>query len=296
MISFFKKRKILVTHNGTFHADDIFATASLSILFEGKIKVVRTRDPEMIAKGDFVYDVGGVYNKDTNRFDHHQPGGAGKHDNGIPYASFGLVWEKYGEEICGDKKIAQYIKEKLVYPVDANDNGINIFKVDSDAAPYLIQDLFYLFRPSWNEKQDYDNHFTEVVKIAKKVLEREIKKMKDSLEAKHFVEEAYNNSINKQIVVIDGPYPWGETLGGLPEPLYAVFPKLDTWRVECVRKEKYSFENRKSLPIEWAGQRDQKLAEITGVPDATFCHNGRFMAVSKTKEGALALANKALLA
>lgn len=295
-MNIFKKKKLLVTHNGTFHADDIFATASLSILFDGNIKVIRTRDPQIIAKGDIVYDVGGIYNKELNRFDHHQQGGAGNHDNGIPYASFGLVWEKYGVEICGDSKIADYIKTKLAYPIDANDNGINIFKVDGDTAPYLIQDLFYLFRPSWEEVQDYDKQFIEVVKIAKKVLEREIKKMKDSLEAKHFVVDAYNNSANKQIIVIDGPYPWGETLGELPEPLYAVFPKLDTWRVECVRKEKYTFENRKSLPQEWAGLRDGELVKVTGVPDVVFCHNGRFMAVSKTKEGALKLAELALLA
>jgi len=38
------------------------------------------------------------------------------------------------------------------------------------------------------------------------------------------------------------------------------------------------------------------LAKVTGVPDATFCHNGRFLAVAKSKEGALKLAEIALLA
>ena len=114
------------------------------------------------------------------------------------------------------------------------------------------------------------------------------------MEAKDFVKNAYEKSIDKKIVIIDGPYPWHDILGDYPEPIYAIFPKTDTWRVECVRKYKYSFENRKSLPESWAGLRDIELAKVTGVADATFCHNGRFLAVAKSKEGALMLARKAL--
>ncbi|MCE9517420.1 MYG1 family protein [Candidatus Nomurabacteria bacterium] len=100
-MSFFTKKKILVTHNGTFHADDVFATATLSLLLDGNIKVIRTRDPKIIASADYVYDVGGEYNLYKNLFDHHQKGGAGKRENGIPYAAFGLVWKSYGAAICG---------------------------------------------------------------------------------------------------------------------------------------------------------------------------------------------------
>jgi uncharacterized UPF0160 family protein len=96
-MSFFNKKKILVTHNATFHADDIFATATLSLLLGGKVKVIRTRDEEIIRTGDYVYDVGGEYDASINRFDHHQKGGAGKRENGIPYAAFGLLWKTYGE-------------------------------------------------------------------------------------------------------------------------------------------------------------------------------------------------------
>lgn len=296
MLDFFTKKKLLVTHNGTFHADDIFATATLSILLDGKINVVRTRDPKIIAQADYVYDVGGEHNPDTNRFDHHQMGGAGVRENGIPYAAFGLVWKKYGEQVCGSKIIADNIEARLVQAVDANDNGVNLFTVNGEVAPFLIQDLFFLFRPSWKEDQAYDKNFFKVVDIAITILTREIKKMKDNLEASNFVEQAYKNSTNKQIIFIDGPYPWHDVLGSYPEPIYAVFPKLDTWRVECVRKERYSFATRKPLPESWAGLRDEELIKATGIEDAVFCHNGRFMIVSKSKEGALALANKALLA
>lgn len=57
----FSKKQTLVTHDGTFHADDIFACATLSLYLKNNIKIIRTRDPKIIEKGDYVFDVGGVY-------------------------------------------------------------------------------------------------------------------------------------------------------------------------------------------------------------------------------------------
>ena len=295
-MSLFKKNKILVTHDSTFHADDLFSTATLSILNNGNIKVFRTRDPEIMKKGDYVYDVGGIYDPSINRFDHHQKGGAGLRPNGIPYASFGLVWKTYGEKICGSKEVANMIDEKLVQSIDANDNGINLFDVKGDVSPYTIQDLLFCYRPSWKEKQDYDKAFMELVPIAVKIISREIIKTRDSLEASNIVNKAYEKAEDKRIVILDGHYPWGEILYQHKEVIYVVSVKSGLWRVEAVRKEKYGFETRKPFPESWAGKRDDDLAEITGVKDATFCHNGRFLAVAKSKEGAMELAQKALIA
>jgi uncharacterized UPF0160 family protein len=295
-MSFFTKKKLLVTHNGTFHADDIFATAALSILLNEDIKVVRTRDEEMFTKGDYIYDVGGEYDPTRNRFDHHQHGGAGKRENGIPYAAFGLVWKTYGEQICGSQDVANKLDESLVQSIDAHDNGINLYTLKGDIAPYLIENMFDSFRPTWKEEEEYDTPFMEVLEIAKKFLRRAIVRARDSLDAKSFVQKAYEEAVDKRIIVLDGAYPWQGVLGDYPEPLYVVCFKTGMWRVLCVRKDKESFENRKSLPESWAGLRDEELARVSGVPDATFCHNGRFLAVAKSKEGALALAQKALLA
>ena len=84
--------KKIITHSGSFHTDDIFACAALSILLEDDdmpLEIIRTRDQEVIKSLDkeegYVVDVGGVYNEEENKFDHHQPGGAGKRPNGIEY-------------------------------------------------------------------------------------------------------------------------------------------------------------------------------------------------------------------
>ena len=91
--------KIIATHNGNFHADDVFAVAALKNIFPAA-KLIRTRDLAVIANADIVVDVGGIFDTETNRFDHHQKGGAGARDNGIPFSSFGLIWQKYGLTIC----------------------------------------------------------------------------------------------------------------------------------------------------------------------------------------------------
>jgi uncharacterized UPF0160 family protein len=55
-----------------------------------------------------------------------------------------------------------------------------------------------------------------------------------------------------------------------------------------------TFDLRKSFPESWAGKVDGELAKASGVPDAVFCHNKRFIAVAKSRDGALALVKKAL--
>jgi uncharacterized UPF0160 family protein len=291
-----KQKKILVTHDGSFHADDLFATATLSIVFDDNIKIVRTREQKQIESADVVYDVGGIYDPSIDRFDHHQKGGAGTRENGIPYSSFGLVWGRYGEKVCGSKEVAEKIDEKLVQSIDAFDSGINLFDVKGKVGPYLVQDIFFNFRPSWKEEQDYDTCFVNLIPFVVKILQREIVKTKDGLEAESIVHKAYEDAKDKRVIFFDDSYPWFETIHEYNEPLYVISRKGDTWRAEAVRKEKHNFESRKAFPENWAGKRDGELVEATGIPGSIFCHNGRYLVVAKTREAILALVEKALIA
>src|SRR5438045_3914082 len=97
---------IAATHDKEFHADDTFAVATMKMA--GLVsRAIRTRDPAKLATADFRIDVGGKYNPDTGDYDHHQEGGGGVRENGIPYASFGLTWKSYGAKLCDCEKIAQ---------------------------------------------------------------------------------------------------------------------------------------------------------------------------------------------
>ncbi len=295
-----EKKIRIVTHSGTFHADELLAVAALEIMFAGApYEVVRSRDPEVIKSGDYVVDVGGVYDPKTNRFDHHQHGGAGERPNGIPYSAFGLVWKHYGEKIAGSKAVADAVDKTIGHPIDMGDNGMDYYKlVRLDTEPLILQSVVGLFRPTWSEKASYDDRFLELVAFLRRFLELTIKVERDKKEGEALVEAAYKAATDKRMIILDGSYPWQEALAAHPEPLYVVKPKSQGvyWEVECVRDNPYGFENRKKLPDAWAGLFDTPLADVTGVSDAIFCHNKRYIAVAESKEGALKLAALALAA
>ena len=288
-------QKTIVTHDGKFHADDVFAVSALGLL-EPDALIVRTRNPERIAKGDYVVDVGGVYEPEANRFDHHQPAGAGARGNNIPYAAFGLVWKKFGEQICGSAEVASRVEAVLVAPIDANDNGVDLSTQRyQGVSSYAVPDAVRSFLPTFEEKGvSLDERFAEVSRFAKRILEREIERANAVVNGIGQVRVSYESAIDKRLVVLDNDYSWKDTLAGLPEPIYVVHPQDDAWRLYCVRTDPHLFLNRKDLPESWAGLRDEALAKITGVSGAIFVHRNRFMAVASTKEAAIALAQKAL--
>jgi uncharacterized UPF0160 family protein len=298
----------IVTHNGRFHADDVFAVATLYLFLEHSdfpawrnkaIKIIRTRDEELFKEGNFVVDVGGIYDEENNLFDHHQSGGAGKRANGIPYASFGLVWKKYGEHVASSKTAADMIDVKLVQSIDANDNGFPITQSMTEGVElYLFDDFIFSFYPTWKESADtFDATFHDLVELAQALLKREIKNARAKEEAAAIINAAYAISTDKKIIVLDRYLPWKDILMHYPEPLFVIYPVPEDskWHVSAVpQKPGRSFENRKNFPAAWAGKRDQELAKISGVPDAIFCHNKLFLAVAGSKDGALELATKAL--
>ncbi len=296
----------IITHNGNFHADDVFGVATLLLHFAGEgkePKIIRTRDPETIKTGDIVLDVGGEYDQERNRFDHHQIGGAGKRENDVPYASFGLIWKKFGPAIAGDSEVAELVDKNLVQFIDAADNGDGELKpFKADALPYTIKRAIDIFNPDWrDERQDFDGWFFQAVGFASGVLKREIEFAKMTLESRQAVAAAYQNATDKRIIVLDKEYQWEDILNKYPEPLFVILPRLGeenkiVWRLGTVRDGRESFANRKDLPVEWAGKRNEELVKITDVADALFCHNKLFVAYTKSREGALALAKLALKA
>lgn len=286
----------VVTHDDRFHADDVFAMAVVRIFFGEKIsKIVRTRNEQDIQDADIVFDVGNVYNPNTNRFDHHQLEGAGVRGNGIPYASFGLVWKKWGHDICGSQEVADLVDKKIVQVIDASDNGFALYSYTTpDVKEYVMDTICGAFGATWKEEDNYDESFFEIVFIAEKILRREIKIAQDKCEAFPFIEEAYNQSEDKRIVVLDKHYPWHEVLSKYDEILFVISPTKDRsqWRISAVQQER--FMNKKDFPGDWAGLRGLELEKISGVQGAVFCHRKLFLTVSRSKESAILLAKKAL--
>ncbi len=299
MFNFLKKRKVVVTHDGSFHTDDVFAVATLSIYYEGRIKVIRTRDEEKIKKADIVLDVGGIYNPNINRFDHHQKEGAGTRDGGVPFASFGLIWKHFGLEICGkDEEVFRYIDERVCAGVDAADNGFDIQKDSSEKRVYEIGAIVGAFNPNWEEGEDEYPYFIRAVDFARGILEREIKSAKAQIKGRRIIEQAYKNSPDKRIVEIDQTIPrylFQSVLSETQEALFLIEPSRGGWKAECIRISPNTYESRNPFKKEWGALREEELRKVTGVPDATFCHRGNFLCIAKSKEGVLKLVRESLI-
>jgi uncharacterized UPF0160 family protein len=286
----------IVTHSGGFHADDVFAVATLLFLYP-KAEIVRTRNKEIISGGDLVVDVGSIHDPSIERYDHHQRGGAGVRENGIPYAAFGLVWKKYGGRVAGSSEIATLIEHKIVVPIDAIDNGVDVSKsLYLGVKEYSIADIISSFLPKDNESAD--QAFEDAVKFAQTILARELEsarvESKDKEELRKIAERTTG-----PVIVLETFMRGKDVLIDFPGILFVIYPGRiawgdEKWYLKAVKKDSSSFESKKLLPAEWAGKVDEELARVSGVSDALFCHKGRFLAAAVTKEGALALTRKAL--
>jgi len=284
--------KTIVTHNGNFHADDVFSVAALKNIFSS-FNLIRTRDLTVISQADIVIDVGGEYNPDTGRFDHHQRGGAGERENGIPYSSFGLIWQKYGLEICqGNQEIADSVDAGLVSTIDAIDCG----HVEGVSKGISLSQTISMFNPTWQEDSHFDDCFDEAVDFASRVLTRFIASASGGINAKEIVASAIENASDPRVIVLEKYTPWKRTVHALSDKaLYMIYPsETGQWRIQTVPAELGSFEDRKPLPKAWAGLSDEALQKVTGIEDAMFCHNGLFIAGTKSFEGTMKMAAMAL--
>lgn len=306
--------RVLNTPLYRYHADDISACAALVLRArlrdEATPQIVRTRDPELLRQADLRVDVGLGNDPTTGDFDHHQRGGAGARENGIRYASFGLVWKAYGVEICGmltgmgpedAEAVAATVDRKLVQVVDAGDNGQRLAEplIEGMIVP-TVDRVLAMFNPPWDAHPDDAARmeaFERAVVVARQMIGNEVRMAAGSLRARTFVEAAIDAAIDPRVVVLPEPMPWREAVvERAPRADYVVFPTSDgrAWGVQGVPLALDGFDVRRPLPEAWAGRQAAELVEVTGVPDAIFCHTGRFYASAGSRDGALALVAGAL--
>lgn len=293
------------THNGTFHADDVFATAALRLMYGPTLQVVRTRDIATIKAATIAYDVGGIYDPETLRFDHHMAGGPTRKD-GTPFSSVGLIWEEFGGSILRKiypdfmpyaeiQAIAEAIDTEIMLPIDKIDNGV------TPPNPTDITVVVDLFNPIWTDDggdKAVDSEFAKAVAFAEDFLKRVIWTKHAEYLAETQINEAAMASEDPRVIELSSSVPFRAAIPrlGLNELLYVVSPSgtKGNWGVTAVSVSPDSFVNRKDMPAAWAGLTDEALQKATGVKDAIFAHRSRFFVVAGSREGALALAELAL--
>lgn len=293
----------LGTHNGIFHCDEVVGVAILEIAHMGTdVNVVRTRDNDVLKSLDIVIDVGG------GEFDHHMAGFNKCRPTGEKYASAGLVWQKYGEtaikkvveegKISIDdedvKKIKEEIDKEIIIPVDMEDNGE---KAGSHTFSFITQ-----FLPSWmNENPDYDDAFFRVETVASEILKEIIRNKGVQITTEKELKKRFESISDGILEIPAQTMPWTEDVVCYNEEndykvKFVIFPyPAGGWAAQSVPPSiERKFEQLVPFPKTWAGGNEKTLPEISGIPDAILCHNGRFFARTKTKESIIKMCEIAI--
>jgi uncharacterized UPF0160 family protein len=310
---------LIVTHGGKFHADYAWAVAVLNVLFPD-CEVMRTRDPAVIEAADFAIDVGAVWDPGNGRFDHHQKGFSAARPTGVPYASAGLVWKEYGarcvsalaaahagHQLTEDEaqQIAYALDADIVQYLDLSDVGA----AKNAPGGYGLSAVVSGFNPGWLDEQRMGygdaadayrlSQFRRAMAILTDIMINAVKYRVGALLALEQVRQSAVLEGGKVLFVNNSALPWTAVVRKeMPNVLFVISHNLAEQRymLHSVPIGLESFAARADLPVAWAGLRDAELAAVTGVPDASFCHNGRFIAAAKSFEGVRTMAKLALQA
>lgn len=287
----------LITHAGTFHADDVFATAFLTKIIDNPVLYRINNYSNDIKIDAIVYDIGG------GEFDHHQINAKVREEN-FKYSSIGLLFEKFGEKyirtLVDDniEEIVCEIDKNLIKQIDAIDNGIFPY-IECEYNVTLLSDIISLFNPTWDDKTDRDELFLNAVKLAEFIFDREVNKIISKIKARDKVIEAIKEN-DGSILYLEEFMPFKDFILESTNPKaldikFVIFPSIrGGFTVHTVPTSKLIRDPKLRFPVSISGLRDEELRNKTGIKTATFVHADGFIGAAETLEDAFLLANYAL--
>jgi uncharacterized UPF0160 family protein len=270
-------------HDGSFHADEVTACALL-ILYAGADanRIIRTRDPKLLAECEYVCDVGGIYDPAKKLFDHHQASYAGE------LSSAGMVLLYLKERRLISDEEYTFLNHSLILGVDAHDNG----KAPQDLGYCSFSHVIANFNvPAYDfSPQESMQAYLQALDFVLGHLRRLHERFLYNAECRKFVKQAMEKS--RLCLVFDRAIPWLDNffaLNGRHHPaLFLIMPAGEHWKLRCIPPDyEHRMQVRLPLPKAWAGLLDKELKKISGIPGAVFCHKGGFTSVWETKQDAL---------
>lgn len=262
------------THAGTFHADDVFSTALLQLINKD-FKVIRGLTIPENFRG-IIYDIGG------GEFDHHMKDKKMR-ENGIPYAAFGLLWEKFGENLMDEEGVV-WFDEHFVQPLDDADNNGTFSEIAN-----LIAD----FNPTWDSDKSSNEAFDEAVEIAKGILIRKIDNYNSSQKAVKVVTQYIEKQKDSNILILDKCIPWKKAIIGT-EIEYVIYPSnRGGYCIQAAPIDDDSMELKQPFPESWRGCSAEELEAKTGIEGFRFCHTSGFLCSADSFDAAIKIAEEA---
>ncbi len=273
---------VIATHDGPFHADDVLSAAMIRVFLNPKAKIVRTRDSEHLSEADVVFDVGGVFDPATCRFDHHQRDYQGSR------SSAGMVLDWLEETGKVAPPVARLLRAEIVDYVDAVDVGS---RSSEEGVPCFSTMVGVLVERA--EEDGFNHWFERATQMAMDIVEGLLRGYERSTKASEKVVAAMEEAAkdNRRVLFFDEYIKWKPAYfaanGAEHETEYVLFPGKDDWRVVTIPASSDSRRDKRKLPEEWAGLEGEELSEVVGVRGARFCHKNCFIAVFDTQENAL---------
>lgn len=246
------------THNGTFHCDEVMGCMLLTNYTNDykNCPITRSRDKSVLDTLDIVIDVGGEYNHETHRYDHHQSGFneffSEKHT--IKLSASGLVYKHFGQEIIRnaledlfatnkikDQSLKASITDEAVshltlklydgffVTIDAIDNGIDQYPKEVEPKyRFYHTDLASRIGRSnptpWDQcdNSEWDKRFHQAMNVCKEeFLDALIGKFMGTYWSKSIMQAAFDKRLeiheSGQIVLLPQSCFWKEPLFAIEE-------------------------------------------------------------------------------
>lgn len=257
----------VITHNGTWHADEILAIALLSIVHNTIPTVVRTRDQSIIDKGlidttVYVLDVGAKYQPLSANFDHHQRDFDLVNSFGNRYSTFGLVLEHLSKEF------SPYVLTQLqefANKVDCQDNGIQTYP-----------ELYWI--AEMNALEDFDLVLSMAISLLKAKIANITKREILENNIKKAIESSKNGIVfSTESLIVN------ETLNSNPDLKLIVSPSSSGgYSIQSLNLGvERDFSIRCPTPESWRGLRDKELKDVSGFEGMVFSHATGFLTVAE---------------
>lgn len=255
------------THGGKFHADDVFSAALLTYIYPDITIERGFTVPENF--DGIVFDIG------FGEFDHHQEEKKFR-ENGVAYAAFGLLWNKYGASILGEEE-AKKFDEKFIQPLDLCDNTGEFHELAS---------IIGLFNPAWDSKENSDVAFQEAVQFALKILTMKFERVFSIERAKELVEKAMEQQ-QDGIMVMEIGAPWKQQVAHSDIEFVVSPSQRGGFNAQAVENDEEERQLKYPFPESWRGKTKEELPGISGITTLHFCHNSGFLVATQTLEDAI---------
>ena len=264
----------IITHDGTFHSDEIFCIGLL-MAFEQKegqaIQIVRSRDEDFLEEYHahsevFILDIGGNYSVENRNFDHHQ-------DEAYfsDKAAVRLVYNYLIEVNKLNPNLGNHLWENLIKLINQWDLGLEQKFVNYYHRP--LPSLISSYNRTTEDVSEENIQFEKALSFGLEIIQNEIFSYNQYQDAKRTFLQHRN--INSHTIIFETFNPKHSSfLKQYKNIRFFIYPYKGNWAVGAVNSKKH--------PIPSCESDSYRNCE-----HLVFSHKNHFLTVFDSKEAAI---------